>query len=148
MDNLLGSEKVALLGVVSPASLAAQAHVSSWIPVSGYENILVIVQTGVLGAAATVDVKLRQATTAAGAGAKDITGKAITQLTKDDHDNAQVMLNVRQEQFDVSNGYDHVGVTITVAEAASLGSAVILGLGPRYGPASLGNATSVAQVVA
>jgi hypothetical protein len=47
-------------------------------------------QTGVLGAAATVDAKLQQATSAAGAGAKDIAGKAITQIVKATGDNKQV----------------------------------------------------------
>lgn len=148
MNNLTGSEQIALLGVMPPASLAAQANASAWFPVKNFESILVIVQTGLLGAASTVDIKLRQATDAAGNGpAKDIAGKASTQIVKASGDNKQVMLNVRQEQLDVNNGYDHVGVTVTVGVDAALASVVILGIGGRYGPARLGNATSVAQIV-
>ena len=47
-----------------------------------FAEIMALIQTGVLGAAATLDAKLQQATDAAGTGAKDITGKAIVQIVK------------------------------------------------------------------
>jgi hypothetical protein len=48
---------------------------------------LMAIILGVLGAAATVDAKLQQATDTSGTGAKDISGKAITQLVKASNDN-------------------------------------------------------------
>lgn len=114
----------------------------------GFESVLVVISAGTLGAAATVDAKIQQATSAAGAGAKDVAGKAITQLTKvGNDDNKQVLINLRQQELDVKNGFRFIRVLLTVGEAASAASAVVLGLGPRYGPARLGNAAAVSQIV-
>jgi hypothetical protein len=39
-------------------------------------HTIAVIKTGVLGASATVDAKLQQATDSSGTGVKDITGKA------------------------------------------------------------------------
>ncbi len=144
--NLKPSDQVALLAVMNPVSQAAVTAVSSYVPMSDCAAILAIVETGVLGAAATVDVKLVQATSAAGADSKDITGKAITQLVKASNDNDQVMLNCRSDELDVNNGFTHVALSITVGAAASLIAAQILGLYGRYQPVD--HVASVVEVIA
>ncbi len=143
--NLKPSDQVALLAVLDPKSQAAATVTSGWLSMADVQAILAIVQTGALGTAATVDAKLRQATSAAGAGAKDITGKAITQLVKATNDNDQVMLNCRSDELDVDGGFTHVELSITVGTAASLISASVLGFYPRYQPAS--HIDSVVEVI-
>lgn len=142
------SEIVAVLAVLNPISQAAATVTSGWVPISTFRKILAIIQTGVLGASATIDAKLQQATSSGGAGAKDITGKAITQLTKvGTDDNKQVLLEVDASQVDVAGGFGYVQLSLTVGVAASLISAIMLGFDGRYEPASVSNVASVKQVL-
>ena len=132
--NIKPSDQIALMAVLSPVSQAAATVVSTYVSMATVDSILAVLQTGVLGVAATVDAKLVQATSAAGAGAKDITGKAITQLVKATNDNDQVMLNCRSDELDVAGGFTHVALSVTVGAAASLIAAEIFGLNGRYQP--------------
>lgn len=142
------SEKAAVLDVVSPISQGVGTVTGAWIPVTLFRKLLVIIQTGVLGALATVDANLQQATSAAGAGAKAITGKTITQLTKaGGDDNKQVEINLDASELDVTNGFAYVRLSIPVGVAASLVSAVIIGFDGRYEPASDNDASSVKQIL-
>lgn len=143
--NLKPSDQMALLAVKDPISQAAATVTTDWLPVSDVQAILAVIQTGVMGAAATVDAKLLQATDAAGTGAKDITGKAITQLVKATNDNDQAMINCRSDELDVEGGFTHVQLSITVGVAATLISAEVWGFYSRYQPAA--HLASVVQVV-
>lgn len=143
--NLKPSDQVALLAVMNPVSQAAATVVSSWVSMADIDALLAVLQTGVLGTDATIDAKLRQATSSAGADAKDITGKAITQLTKAANDNDQVMLNCRSDELDINNGFTHVALSVTVATAASLFSAQLYGFYGRYQPVA--QVASVVEVV-
>lgn len=143
--NLKPSSQVALLAVKDPVSQAAATVTSGWISMANVQAILAVIQTGVLGTAATIDAKLRQATSSAGAGAKDITGKAITQLVKATNDNDQAMINCRSDELDVDGGFTHVEFSITVGTAASIISAAVWGFYPRYQPAS--HVDSVVEVI-
>ena len=133
--NIKPSDQVALLGAIDPVSQAAATVTSAWMLMAEYDAIMAILETGALGTAATVDAKLRQATAVAGTGAKDITGKAITQLVKASNDNEQVIINCRVDELDVNNGFCYVQLSITVGTAASLIAAQVYGFYPRYQPA-------------
>ena len=80
--NAKGSELLAILATLDPSSQAAGTVTTGWISVANHHGLLAIVQTGVLGTGATVDAKLQQAQDASGTGAKDITGKAISQIVQ------------------------------------------------------------------
>ena len=147
--NILPSDRLAIVAAINPVSQAAGAVSTGWISMQNWRSVMAIVQAGVLGAAATLDAKLEQATSAAGAGAKDIAGKAVTQLTQAGADsNKQAIVNLRQVELDFANGYSHVRLTLTVATQASLVSAVLLGLDARYSPASDSDAATVDEIVA
>ena len=79
--NAKGSELLAILATLDPSSQAAGTATTGWISAANHHGFLAIVQTGVLGTGATIDAKLQQAQDASGTGAKDISGKAIIQLT-------------------------------------------------------------------
>ncbi len=143
--NVKPSEQVSVLAVLNPVSQGAATVTSGWISMADLDSVMALIQTGVLGAAATVDAKLQQATDGAGAGAKDITGKAITQLVKATNDNDQVAINCRSEELDVNGGFTHVQLSVTVGVAASLLSAVVLGFNARYQPKA--HIASVVEVV-
>ena len=145
--NSKASEMLALLATIDPATQAAGAVSTGWVSVANHLGFLALVQTGVLGTSATVDAKLQQALDSSGTGAKDISGKAITQIVKATGDNKQVLVNVKPEELDTVNGFGFVRVTVTVGVAASITSAQLLGLNPRYAPADVGNQAAVVQVI-
>ena len=145
--NSKASEMLAVLATIDPATQSAGAVSTGWISVANHLGFLALVQTGVLGTSATVDAKLQQALDSAGTGAKDISGKAITQIVKATGDNKQVLVNVKPEELDTVNGFGFVRVTVTVGVAASITSAQLLGVNPRYAPADVGNQAAVVQVI-
>ena len=146
--NMLASEQIAVVGTIDPDALAAGTHDSDWVNMEDFESILAVVMAGELGASATVDAKLRQATDGSGTSAKDITGKAITQLTQaGTDDDKQALINCRRDELDVDNNFTHVSLRITVAVATSDGGGAILGVNPRYGPANDADLASVDEIV-
>jgi hypothetical protein len=145
--NAKASEMLAVLATIDPATQAAGAISTGWVSVANHLGFLALVQTGVLGTSATVDAKLQQALDNSGTGAKDISGKAITQIVKATGDNKQVLVNGKTEELDTVNGFGFVRVTVTVGVAASITSAQLLGVNPRYAPADVGNQAAVVQVI-
>lgn len=149
MSILRGSDRMAILGNIDPDAYAASTVATGWISMAKWDRLLAVVQAGDLGTNATLDAKLRQATDGAGTGAKDITGKAITQMTQagTDKSNKQALINLRAEELDVNNGFTHVQLSMTIATATSDAGGMVLGLDPRYPPAVDSDAASVDQVV-
>ena len=145
--NSKASEMLAVLATIDPASQAAGALSTGWVSVANHLGFLAVVQTGVLGTSATVDAKLQQALDNAGTGAKDISGKAITQIVKATGDNKQALINIKPEELDTVNGFGFVRVTVTVGVAASITSAQLLGVNPRFAPADAANQAAVVQVI-
>ena len=145
--NAKGSELFSVLATIDPASQAVGTANTGWISAANHLGFLALVQTGTLGTGATVDAKLQQALDSAGTGAKEISGKAITQIVKATGDNKQVLVNVKPEELDTVNGFGFVRVIVTVGVAASITSAQLLGVNPRYAPADVGNQAAVVQVI-
>lgn len=146
--NLKASELAAVVETIDPVSQGVGSVSSGWIDASKFHAYMAVIVAGVLGAAATLDGKIEQATDAAGTGAKDVTGKAMAQFTKAGaDDNKQAVINLRPADLDLDNGFDHFRVTLTVGAAASLVSAVVLGLTPRDGLASANDVSTVDEIV-
>jgi len=143
--NIKPSEQVALLAVLNPISQGADTVETGWVSLVDVDQILAVLQTGVLGGSATIDAKLEQAKDADGTDAKDITGKAVTQLVKASNDNDQVMINCRSDELDVNNSFTHVRLSVTVGTAASLIAAAVYGFYGRYQPVD--HLASVVEVV-
>lgn len=119
MFTKLFSERFALLDHEPADSVAAGTVDSGYVDMSLYPRLVIIVSVGDMVATATLDIDVEQATSAAGAGAKNITGKSITQLTQagGDSDTA-VCIELNAEELDVANGFRFVNVECTVANAA------------------------------
>ncbi|MGB1215404.1 MAG: hypothetical protein ACPG4X_18690 [Pikeienuella sp.] len=149
-QTVLPSLKSAVAGVIDPDATAAGTVTTGWISMATFNELMAVVQVGTLGTNATVDAKLEQATDNSGAGAKDITGKAITQMTQagTDESDRQAVINLNAEELDVNNDFSHARLSVTVATATSDIGALVLGLGERYGPASDNDLASVAEIVA
>lgn len=148
MKNLLPSQRVAVAGVIDPDANTAAAYTSDYADMSQFESVMAIILAGTMASTSTVDAKLVQATDSSGTGVKDITGKAITQLTEAGTDSdKQAIINAYADDLDVANGFTHVAIVMTVATAASDSSAVLLGCDPKYGPASDYDLASVDEIV-
>lgn len=145
--NAKGSELLAILATLDPSNQAAGATTTGWISVANHHGFLAVIQTGVLGTGATVDAKLQQAQDVSGTGAKDISGKAITQIVKATGDNKQALINVKPEDLDTVNGFGFVRLSVTVGVAASQTAAQVLGINGRELPASTSNQAAVVQIV-
>jgi len=147
MGHLM-SEEVAVVATVDPDALTAATHTSDWVDMTTFQQVMAIVMAGTLGSSATLDAKLEQATDSSGTGAKDITGKSITQLTQAGTDSdKQAIINCRSDELDVAGDFTHVRLSITVATATSDGGGIVLGRRARYQPASDSDLASVDEIV-
>ena len=106
--NPLPSEKIAVLGTIDPDAYAASTIVSDYCSLEKFESLMIVLTVGDIVATGTIDAVVKQATSSAGAGAKNLTtSKAITQLTQAGSDsNKQVIINVRAEDLDMANNFD------------------------------------------
>lgn len=146
--NAKGSELLSILATLDPGNQAVGVANTGWVPLSTHHGLLALVQTGALATGATVDAKLQQAQDAGGTGAKDVAGKAISQLTQASNGaNRQALINLRPEELDVNNGFAFVRLVVTVAAAAANTSAQLLGVNPRLASAETANQAAVAQIV-
>ena len=144
--NILPSDRVRVMDVIDPEATPASTVTSVWLDAQQYNNWMSIVMAGTLGSSATLDAKLEQATDSSGTGAKDITGKAITQLTDAGSDSdKQAIINLRPDELDTANSFTHFRLSITVGTATSDAGAVVLGLDARYEPET--DDTSVDEIV-
>lgn len=146
--NALPSEQVAVLGGIDPDAYAASTVVSDWVSMAEFERIMAVLELGDLVTNNTTDAKLQQATDSSGTGAKDIAGKACTQLTQAGTDsNKQVVFNVRADELDVANSFTHVALSVTLGTAGADMSALLLGFNPKQYPASDNDIASVDEIV-
>jgi len=149
LTHVHAADNVAVAATIDPDVTAASTVTSDWVDMSDYHTILAVVMAGTLGTNATVDAKLEQATSAAGAGAKDISGTDITQLTQagTDQSDSQAVISLQSDALDVANSFQFVRLSITIGTATSDAGGIILGVAPRVGPASDNDLASVAEVV-
>jgi hypothetical protein len=138
----------AVVAVIDPDANGAGTLTSAYVDASKFEQLMAIVMAGDLGTSATLDAKLVQATSAAGANVTDISGKAITQLTQAGTDsNKQAIIQVRADELDVAGGFRYVALVLTTAVATSDSGAVVLGFTPTYGPANDYDLAAVDEIV-
>jgi hypothetical protein len=138
------TELAAVVGVIDPDANAAGTHSTGWASLRTFASVLGIIQAGTLGSGGTVDAKLEQATDASGTGAKDISGKAITQMAASDK---QALVQCRGDELDGEGGFTHVRLTMVVGTATSDCSALLLGFMPDGVAAADHDAATVDEIV-
>ena len=136
--NAKPSEIAAIVGVIDPDAYSNAAYETGWIPIKDFHRFMAIIMAGTLGSSATIDAKFQHASSSGGAGAEDITGKAITQLTQAGTDSdKQIILNLMPEEcvgaaLSFKSGTaTHIKLIVTVGVAASDMGALVLGFHPR-----------------
>lgn len=129
------NDQLRVVGAIDPDAYTAATYTTGWIAMASYGAIMAVVMAGDLGSSATLDAKLEQASDGSGTGAKDISGKTITQLTQAGTDsNKQAIIECRADELDVANSFTHVRLSMTVATATSDAGAIVFGAAPRYLP--------------
>jgi len=143
--NVKPSQRVTLLGVIDADAYAASTVTTAWVDASKYESLLGFVAVGDFVTNGVLDAKLEQATDGSGTGAKDVTGKAMTQMTQAGTDsNKQAFINCLAEELDVNGGFRFVRLSCTLTTAGADLAAYLFGMDARYTPA---HAASVDEVV-
>lgn len=144
------TERNADLDCLYPLSRSANTYNGAWIDTKHFYAYAAALQVGVISAGGTVNFKLQQATSAAGAGAADITGKAITQIGQTGSpatggSNRRAIINLRSDEL--TQGFRWIRMVITTATAASVCGAQLYGSVPRNAPASDNDSSSVQEIV-
>jgi len=148
MENTLPSDRAAIVGAIDPDAYTTGTYTTGWISGVDFERFMAVVMAGTLGTSATIDAKLEQASDGSGTGAKDVTGKAITQLVKASNDDDQAVINLNVDELDIDGGFTHFRLSMTVGTATSDAAAFVLGFDARFAPASDSDAATVAEIVA
>lgn len=131
--NILPSSRVPLVGVIDPDANSAATYTTGWVSMADFLWIMAVIFAGDIASTGTVDAKIEEAQNSGGTGAQDLTGKAITQLTQAGSDsNKQAIINVHAQ--DLSDGYTHVRLSMTVATAAADSCAAVFGFDARNEP--------------
>jgi hypothetical protein len=111
-----------------------------------FHQISAVLSAGALGGTGTLNAKILQATTSTGAGAVTVAGKSITALTTANNGKFAV-INLKSDELNVAGGFKFAALRV-VSVATSDWGAFVLGLNPRYGPASDNDLADVVQIVA
>lgn len=151
--NIKPSNRGVLAAVIDPDAYAPATITTGWVSLATYGYILAALAWGDLGTGATINAKLQQASDSGGTGAKDISGKAITEVDQTDSPipaNQQAVINCRSDELDVANSFTHVRLSVTITSTSSPLApsdvcAMIFGFDANYQPAT--DATTVAEVV-
>lgn len=147
--NSLPTERVVPVAVIDPDAYTAADYDTVWVPLKDFFRFMAVVCAGTLGSSATLDAKLRVATDSSGTNAADVTGSGITQLTQAGSDSdKQAVINFDPQQFlaGAALDYTHVSLRMTVGTATSDAGAVLLGIDPRFLPASDYDASTVDSI--
>ncbi len=129
------SEHTGVVAKLNPASHSASAHNVGPVALNMGRRYVVLLKTGVLGASATVDVKI-QAAVGSGGTYADVPDMALAQIVKATGDGKVAILEVSPEAIVARlPGRTHFRAVVTVGTAASLLDVTILSAHQRYSPA-------------
>lgn len=130
------TEAHVILAQHDPRTRQVATHVSDWVSMANYHRAALHLKVGDMGANATLDAGIQQASDADGTGVKAISGKTITQLDQSAGDGADedLVIELRTEELDVTNGFDYVRFYVTIATADCVYAATLFGIVSRFKP--------------
>lgn len=145
--NSKGSEQFAIIGRTGPQN--ANAGQTAWISINNFHRLLALIDTGA-NVNGILNAQLLQALDTSGTGAKPVIGangqaKALTPIAAGTAANIQALIDCSVDELDTNNGFAFIQLQATLS-AAGLFAGLLLGINPRFEPASSLNAASVAQI--
>lgn len=97
-----------------PQTATTGTITTDYLDMSGFEKVRFFVYAGTVSTSETIDATVYQATSAAGAGAKTVTGGSITQMVNaDDYEMACIDVHAQALDIDSSN-FNHVALQVLV----------------------------------
>ena len=137
------SDLIIPIGFIEPKTAAQASVESTWVDMEQEYQVLCVANVGVVGT--TLDLKLQQATDASGTSKKDITGKAIVQISTDDE---IVTIECSADEMDSANGFTFLAADLTTVGATTACSVMLFG-GPqgRYQPSTSLSAQDIKQTI-
>lgn len=133
----------AVVAAIDPQTVDNAAVTSDWADMRNFDYVMFVVNVGATDI--TVDAKVQSADDASGTNAADISGLAVTQLGATD-DNKQVVLIVSHDELNGDDDFAAVVVTVGDGTTGAIVSAVGIGFGSDYEPASNYDVASLAQI--
>lgn len=149
------SDRAALLARISPASLSANTYTSDVIDMRYWHRVAIILLTGVLGNNGTAQVTVQANTTNAASGGTTITGKTFTAANFSGSGSGTAGGSLHEGIIEVTDaevaaaldGARYLYASLVIGTATSLASLAIIGLDPRYEPASDFDLASVREII-
>ena len=143
------SERAAVAGKIDPQSIAASTTVNSdWVDMRDFQEAMAVVQVG--STDRTVDALIQEARDGSGTGAQTLTGKSVTQFATTD-DNKVTVINIKGEELTStpSNLYTHIRLQVTsgAGGTTTVVGGLVLGMKPKFGPASDDDLAAVKEIV-
>lgn len=129
------TERIELLDHLAPvdANQSVGAHATACVDLSEFHRAFILIVTGDAAQDATLDVAVHQAQDTSCTGAKEMTSKAITQLTDSD-EGVYVGIEIQTEEMDLDNGFHTLKAIATVGTDTFDYALMIFGVDPRYEP--------------
>ena len=152
----LFSERVAILAAIDPDAYTAATYTSGWVKADKFHRYALI---GMLGDEATSGTpygqtifSIVQGNTDAGGGAKAIATKTasvtLAAAASSSEENQQCIINIdAAEDLDTDNGFYWIAARAVVSGDTSDAAAILLGLDPKYSPASDNDSSAVNEIV-
>lgn len=149
------SDRLAIVARVSPNALAAAAYTSDVIDMSKWRRVAAILATGDVGNNGTVVVTAQANTANSASGGTTISGKAFTSSNFTGSgsgtaggSNHEDIIEVSDEDVrDALDGARYLYFTLTVGTATSDATLIVVGIDPRYEPASDSDLSSVLEII-
>ncbi len=133
--NLRFSDALQFMGAIDPQTLNNTADSTIWMDMRNISKMGVVIAAGAIAGGGSVDLLVRQATDAAGAGSKVVLAALDVTIFTDADDNKQVMVDIDQVDLDQNNDFAFVQVTLTeTGSFAALVQAAAYGIGASYAP--------------
>jgi len=135
---------------IDPDGYANTTVATSWISMRDYHRAVAMVRVGDMGAGATVDMELQQATDSSGSNGKTLVSgngqtKEITQLTQagGDANASPSVIELQTEEMDVANEFDYVRAVVTIVGTGVYLYANLLRTISRFPPVDASNLQEV-----
>lgn len=149
------SDRAAILARISPASLSANTYTSDVIDMRYWRRVAIILLTGVLGNNGTVQVTVQANTTNSTSGGTNISGKTFTAANFSGSGSGTAGGSLHEGIIEVTdadvkatlNNGRYLYVSLVIGTATSLAAVAIIGLEPRYSPASDFDLSSVREII-
>lgn len=149
------SDRIAVVARVSPNALTAAAYTTDVIDMSKWRRVAAVLATGDVGNNGTVAVTAQANTSNSASGGTTISGKAFTasNFTGSGSGTAggsyhEGVIEVSDEDVrDALDNARYLYFTLTVGTATSDATLIVLGLEPRYAPASDNDLSSVLEII-